>query len=401
MRVSIRNRVWLSVIVRGSIRRWSWVRNQPLKVGRPFLVGRLGRDRPRRRIERPASALDRFNEPGPLKNVADRRSCRPILVRGPRRELRQKLARAEMGKSPPQRHDLPCDRLRRAMRTGARRVRTIEEPVRRAARPPSPPSIKRVPAHPIAPTQIRHAPMARVVIRQHPNPLLHPTSLRKRHRKSSFRPSLTCQPSTQSKLSAIYPVHTMARPPTLARPHKGLPYSHKSFLRRVARGWRASPFSAKRGRGRGAPDGVWRAGAARCKFALSVLQSDLRRGSGPHPIRRHSPSNDGRLSTPFCGTFPSKLGKRSARPWKCVNSVAQGGRGRAYTAGAFVLPVSFFFAQRGNLANVGSPTASGLLPALAVVHKRWERARGSRSPPAISAAQAFLWKTFFAGISLQ
>ena len=191
-----------------------------LEVGRPFLVGRLGRDRPRRRIERPASALDRFNEPGPLKNVADRRSCRPILVRGPRRELHQKLARAEMGKSPPQRHDLPCDRLRRAMRTGARRVRTIEEPVRRAARPPSPPSIKRVPAHPIAPTQIRHAPMARVVIRQHPNPLLHPTSLRKRHRKSSFRPSLTCQPSTQSKLSEIYPVHTTARPPTLSRPRK-------------------------------------------------------------------------------------------------------------------------------------------------------------------------------------
>ncbi len=43
----------------------------------------------------------------------------------------------------------------------------------------------------------------------------------------------------------------------------GLPDSHTSFLYRVAPGRRVSPFSAKRGRWRGAPDGVWRAGIRR------------------------------------------------------------------------------------------------------------------------------------------
>jgi hypothetical protein len=49
---------------------------------------------------------------------------------------------------------------------------------------------------------------------------------------------------------------------------------------------------------------------------LTIVQSDPRiksriksGGSGPHPIRRHSPSKDGRLSTPHRATFPSKLGK--------------------------------------------------------------------------------------------
>ena len=62
-----------------------------------------------------------------------------------------------------------------------------------------------------------------------------------------------------------------------------------------------------------ATDGVWKAGMVRRRFAMTVVQSDLGRSSGPHPIRRHSPSKDGRLSTPYGATFPSKLGKGSAR----------------------------------------------------------------------------------------
>ena len=37
----------------------------------------------------------------------------------------------------------------------------------------------------------------------------------------------------------------------------------------------ARPFSAKRGRPEG-PDGVWNAGMARCRFAMTVVRCDLR-----------------------------------------------------------------------------------------------------------------------------
>ncbi len=45
------------------------------------------------------------------------------------------------------------------------------------------------------------------------------------------------------------------------------------------------------------------------RFAVTVVQSDFARRSGPHPIWRHSPSNDGRLSTPYGATFPSRAGE--------------------------------------------------------------------------------------------
>ena len=51
-------------------------------------------------------------------------------------------------------------------------------------------------------------------------------------------------------------------------------------------GGRRAPFSAKRGRRRGAADGVRKAGMDRSRFAVTVVQSDLGRSSGPHPIRR-------------------------------------------------------------------------------------------------------------------
>ena len=59
------------------------------------------------------------------------------------------------------------------------------------------------------------------------------------------------------------------------------------------------PFSAKRGRRRGAADGVRKADMDHSRFAMTVVQSDLGRSSGPHP-----PS--------LRATFPSKLEKGCA-----------------------------------------------------------------------------------------
>ncbi len=45
----------------------------------------------------------------------------------------------------------------------------------------------------------------------------------------------------------------------------------------------------------------------------AVVQSHFGRSGGPHTIPRHSPSNDGRLSTPYGATFLSEPGKESVR----------------------------------------------------------------------------------------
>src|SRR5260221_761379 len=100
----------------------------------------------------------------------------------------------------------------RLMRTMQWSVRTIHKPLRRAALSPLAPCIERVPAHTVTSAQVRNTPVARVVFRKHPNPLFHPTGLLEWHRKSSFRPTLTRRPSTQSKLSGIYPDCTRRAP---------------------------------------------------------------------------------------------------------------------------------------------------------------------------------------------
>jgi len=50
-----------------------------------------------------------------------------------------------------------------------------------------------------------------------------------------------------------------------------------------------SPFSAKRGRCRVAADGVRKAGMDRCKFAVTVVQSDSGRSKRATPRRRSPP----------------------------------------------------------------------------------------------------------------
>ena len=242
-----------------------------LEVGRPFLVGGLGRNRPPRRIERPTAPLDRLDQPGPLENIADRRSRRPVLrpsralsfaksLRGPRCANRR-LTRQLPPRSPP-----TCGA---DMITSHPNGRKTMSPPRSLAEQPT---RKRVSAHPIAPAQLRHAKTPRIVARKHSNPLFHPTGLRKRHRKSSFRASLTCRPSTQSKLSGIYPVRTRRGPLTpdpspsqgeggarrqrLGRPRQGGEDNlFEQFLCENRKTWYVGRVVGREGALCGAPDG--------------------------------------------------------------------------------------------------------------------------------------------------
>ena len=75
--------------------------------------------------------------------------------------------------------------------------------------------------------------------------------------------------------------------------------SLSGYARRFAKRELAPPSPRSRGRWRGAPDGVWKAGLRQWRFAAPFLQgvSRPRRRAKPHPALR--------------ATFPSKLGKGS------------------------------------------------------------------------------------------
>src|SRR5208282_5031922 len=106
-------------------------------------------------------------------------------------------------------------------------MRTIAKPPRFAARAPSPPIVKRIPAHAIAAAQLRYAPMARVIVQKHTNPLFHPTGLLKRHRKSSFPVPLACclRKSGDSSI-VVRAIHTLAA--RTAPTRKGIRHPHES-----------------------------------------------------------------------------------------------------------------------------------------------------------------------------
>ncbi len=71
--------------------------------------------------------------------------------------------------------------------------------------------------------------------------------------------------------------------------------SSSAFVRRCAR--HELPRSAA-----GSANWVRKTGTRRCRFAMTVVQSDLARSSGPHPIRRFAPPS------------PAVPGKENARP---------------------------------------------------------------------------------------
>ena len=182
------------------------------EVGGPLVVGRGDRSNGSLLINRPAPPLDRCNQPGLLENAADRRRRWPAGLGSLTLKYRQQLTRPQMRKAFSQRNNYIRQRSRGLVRAMQWSVRTIHKPIRPAALSPFTPFVKRIAANPVSTTQIRHAPVPGLVIRQHPNTLFHATSLLKRHRRFSLRCSLTCRPSTRSKLSAIYPVCTTTTP---------------------------------------------------------------------------------------------------------------------------------------------------------------------------------------------
>src|SRR5215471_17301459 len=218
-----------------------------LEVHRPFVVCSCNRRHHSGLVERRPSPPDRGNQAGALENVPDRRGRRPARRRRVTLKHPKHLARPHMRKATAHCDDrLHHGRVRR-VRTVQHGMRTIGKPCRVSAVASLAPLIKRVAANPVASAQFRNAPVAGIVIRQHPNTLFHPTGLLERHRKSSFRANLTCRPSTRSKLSGIYSVCTVPCPsPQPSPPKKG-----------------------ERERGHRARSSVWRKRmSSRCRIAI-------------------------------------------------------------------------------------------------------------------------------------
>src|ERR1700722_824331 len=193
------------------------------EISRPLVIG--GRNRRHRPppVERPPAPLGRRDQPGPLEDITDRRSRRPAGLRSLMPQHHSQLARSQMREAPAQRNDRFRNGRLSAMRTLQWSPRMIHKPFRRMPLSPFAPLIERVPAYAVATAQIRNTPVAGVVFRQHSDALFHSTGLLKGHRKSSFRATLTCRPSTRSKLSGIYPVCTVESPltPTLSPQERG------------------------------------------------------------------------------------------------------------------------------------------------------------------------------------
>src|SRR5713101_1818152 len=114
-----------------------------------------------------------------------------------------------MWKAPPQRSNRIHNRSVGPVRAMLRGMRAVQKPILFAAVSPLAPFVECIAANPISAAQLDHAPVPRFVIRQHSNALFHATSLGKWHRRFPLRCTLTCRPSTRSKLSGIYPVCTL------------------------------------------------------------------------------------------------------------------------------------------------------------------------------------------------
>ncbi len=189
----------------------------PFEVHAPFVVGGLDfRKWLFSRVDRLSPPLDRLDQVGPLEDVADRRGRRPARPRPLVLELSQQLARTQIRKLLSHLHDLVHRPRSSPMRATQCGMRAVHKPALLAAGAPLTPFIKGVAANSVAATQFRHAPIPRLIIRQHQDPLFHATSFPKRHRSSSLRCNVTCRQSARSKLSGIYPDYTLTRPLTPA-----------------------------------------------------------------------------------------------------------------------------------------------------------------------------------------
>jgi hypothetical protein len=124
----------------------------------------------------------------------------------------------------------------------------------------------------------------------------------RRGRGGSFR-------SAEAKFAA-------SRPRSATAPAANLVKKATRFAQVIAAAARSpSPRSGEGGR---RPDGVRKAGVLRRRFALTFVQSDLGRSSGPHPIRRCAPplpqqagEGVGRPRPEICACRRAELGKVS------------------------------------------------------------------------------------------
>ncbi len=127
-----------------------------LEVHAPLVVGCDRRRAGAPLVERSPPPLHRSDQPCALEDVADRRSRWPVGLRHLPREHRQYLARSHIWKRAPRRNHLLDNRTVRGLPALQRRVRTVPKPSQIAGLPPLTPFVKRIPANPIAPANLRY-----------------------------------------------------------------------------------------------------------------------------------------------------------------------------------------------------------------------------------------------------
>jgi hypothetical protein len=193
-----------------------------LEVGAPFVVGSRHRRAGPSLVEWLTAPLHRRDQACALENTPDRRGRRPSRLRCLALKYRQNLARPQIRKTPPNPNHPLDDCSIRGLPTPQRCMRVILKPPRSAALLALAPLIKRVAANPVAPANLRYAPVPALILQKHPNTFFHPTGLSKWHRRAlPTMHSETCRGSSRSNLSVIYPVRTAEAPPPQPSPASG------------------------------------------------------------------------------------------------------------------------------------------------------------------------------------
>src|ERR1700722_14605677 len=210
-----------------------------LEISTPLIVGGCHRCARPSLVERATAPFYRRHQTCALENGPDRGGRRPGDLGGLAIKNRQKLARPQIRKPPPRRDHLRGNRTIRGLPTLQRRMRAVLEPGQVAALFPAAPFVKRVAANPVAPAQLRDAPVPPLVLQKHPNTFFHPTGLSKWHRRAL--PSMhseTCRGSSRFNLSGIYSVCTPADPRPRPLPLQG--YGIPGFCSWIARRYPSS-----------------------------------------------------------------------------------------------------------------------------------------------------------------
>ena len=103
-----------------------------------------------------------------LQDIPNGRGRRPAVLRMAPLQHRHELAGSQMRKPTSQRDDRLHQPRVSPMRTVVRRMRSIHKPMRIAAVSALAPIVERVATHAVAAAQLRHVPVASLVVRKHP-----------------------------------------------------------------------------------------------------------------------------------------------------------------------------------------------------------------------------------------